>query len=234
MKSITGRIVFYLALFIIITNTASAQEAVEASEEIWPEVDVFVQVNPKVRLFFLGTVSRTKESKDTFEGQVGAHVDYLLNKHVFFRTGYRRGISLGETDDPFSEHRFLVEQTFKLYPRGGFLLSDRNRVDFRWVNDKFSMRYRNRLTLEREFMFRERAYTPYASIEAFYDSRYDTWNRNRYAFGIQWTVRRRGTMLNLLLPKRNIVFDLYFMRQNDSRSQPNHVNAIGVVTIFYF
>jgi len=234
MKTITGRFFICLVLLIIFSDAAAAQTSAETSEEIWPEVDVFVQVSPKVRLFFLGTVSRAKESKDAFEGQVGAHVDYLLDKNVSFRTGYRRGFSLGETDDTFSEHRLLVEQTFRLFPRGGFLLSDRNRVDLRWVSGKFSVRYRNRLTLEREFMIRDRSYTPYASIEAYYDSRFDTWNRNRYAFGIQWSLRRRGPLMKLLSARKNVVFDFYFMRQNDSRSQPNHVNALGVVTNLYF
>ncbi len=234
MKIITGRFFICLVLLIIISDAAAAQTSAETSEELWPEVDIFVQVSPKVRLFFLATESKSKETKDAYEGQVGAHVDFLLNKHVSFRTGYRHGFSIGETDDPFSEHRLLVEQTFRLFPRGGFLLSDRNRVDLRWVRGDFSVRYRNRLTLEREFTIRGRSYTPYTSIEAYYDSRFDTWNRNRYAFGIQWSLRRHGPLMHLLSPKRNVVFDFYFMRQNDSRSQPNHVNAIGVVTNLYF
>ena len=96
------------------------------------------------------------------------------------------------------------------------------------------MRYRNRLTLEREFTFRERSYTPYTSVEGYYDSRFDTWNRNRYAFGIQVSLKRQGPLMHLLSLKKNVVLDFYFMRQNDSRSQPHHVNAIGVVTNLYF
>jgi hypothetical protein len=71
------------------------------------------------------------------------------------------------------------------------LLSDRNRLDLRWVNSVFSWRYRGRLTLEREFHVGEkRALTPYTSGELYYDSRFEIWNRNRYAFGLQTTFNR--------------------------------------------
>jgi hypothetical protein len=54
------------------------------------------------------------------------------------------------------------------------LLIDRNRLDLRWVDGNFSWRCRNRLTLERHFkMGGNRALTPYASGELFYDSRFD-------------------------------------------------------------
>jgi hypothetical protein len=45
----------------------------------------------------------------------------------------------------------------------------------------FSARYRNRVTLEREFKVLNRAITPYRSAEVFYDNRFNTWNRNRLA-----------------------------------------------------
>jgi hypothetical protein len=117
---------------------------------------------------------------------------------------------------------------------GEVLLSDRNREDFRFVDGDFSFRYRNRVTLEREFhLFRGRTITPYASGEIFYDTRFQIWNRNRLAVGIQQSLRR-GPLRRLLLPKRQVVLDLYYMRQNDSRSDTPHVNAIGTALAFYF
>ena len=34
--------------------------------------------------------------------------------------------------------------------------------------------------------------------------------------------------------RKNVVLDLYYMRQNDSRSETQHVNAIGASLAFYF
>ena len=200
---------------------------------------MYVNLKPKVRLYFLGTVSKSVEDGElrnaqAYEAQIGAHVDYIPNEHVILRTGYRFGSAVGSDSDAFKEHRFLTEQTLRELLPGGLLLSDRNREDFRFVDGDFSFRYRNRVTVEREFhLFRERTITPYVSGELFYDTRYDVWNRNRYAVGVQ-TSLRRGSVLKMLLPRRQIILDIYFMRQNDSRSDAPHVNALGAALSFYF
>jgi hypothetical protein len=38
----------------------------------------------------------------------------------------------------------------------------------------------------------------------------------------------------MLLPKRQIILDLYYMRQNDSRSEIQQVNGVGAALTFYF
>jgi len=234
------RIIISVFLVLVLTGTqaANAQEST-TRKEFWPEIDVYITVKPKVRLYLTGTVSKSVEDGELrnaqgYEGQIGVHVDYIPNKHVILRTGYRYGTSVGSNSEPFKEHRFLTEQTLrKLLPRD-LLLSDRNREDFRFVNGDFSFRYRNRVTLEREFhLFKGRTITPYVSGEIFYDTRYNTWNRNRFAVGVQQSLRR-GPLQKMLLPKRQVILDLYFMRQNDSRSDIRHVNAIGAALAFYF
>jgi hypothetical protein len=228
----------FLLLFAINSQATRAQESA-THREFWPEIDVFIHLKPKLRLFFLGTLSKSVEDGEArnaqaYEAQIGAHVDYILNEHVILRAGYRYGSSVGSTSDPFKEHRFLAEQTLRKMLPGDVLLSDRNREDFRFVNGDFSFRYRNRVTVEREFhLFGKRAITPYVSGELFYDTRYDIWNRNRYAVGVQ-TSLRRGPLMKMLLPKRQIILDIYYMRQNDSRSDTPHVNALGAALSFYF
>ncbi len=114
------------------------------------------------------------------------------------------------------------------------LLSDRNREDLRFVNGQFSARYRNRVTLEREFALGKRKLTPYASGEIYYDSRFDTWNRNRLAIGLQVPLKKGFPLMSLVDPRRQLVLDMYLMRQNDSRSQPHHVNGVGLAVSVYF
>ena len=229
-----------LLLFLVLTGTQSARAQENTTKkEFWPEVDVYITVKPKVRLFLLGTVSKSVEDGELrnaqgYEAQIGVHVDYIPNKHVILRTGYRFGSAVGSNDDPFKEHRLLTEQTLRQLLPGDLLLSDRNREDFRFLNGDFSFRYRNRVTLEREVhLFKGRTITPYVSGEVFYDTRYDTWNRNRFAIGIQQSLIR-GPLRKMLLPKRQVILDLYYMRQNDSRSDIQHVHAIGAALAFYF
>lgn len=228
-------------ILLLVALSSQAIQAQEATthEEVWPEIDVYIHLKPKIRLFFLGTVSKSVEdgelrNSQAYEAQIGAHIDYIPNKHVILRTGYRYGSAVGSNSDPFKEHRFLTEQTLRTMLPGDLLLSDRNRQDFRFVNGDFSFRYRNRVTVEREFhVFRKRSLTPYISGEIFYDTRTSAWNRNRYAVGVQ-TSLRRGPLVKMLLHKRQIILDIYYMRQNDSRSDSPHVNALGAALAFYF
>ncbi len=231
-------LIVFLFFFVIGTQATRAQEPTTRNE-FWPEIDVYINLKPKLRLYLLGTVSKSVEDGELrnaqgFEAQIGVHIDYLPNEHVILRTGYRFGTSVGETGEPFKEHRLLTEQTLRKLIPGGLMLSDRNREDFRFVNGDFSFRYRNRVTVEREFhLLKQRSITPYVSGEIFYDTRYRTWNRNRLAVGVQ-TSLRRGPVRKMLLPKRQIIMDLYYMRQNDSRSEIPHVNGFGAALTFYF
>ena len=232
--------VLALFLFLVLAGTHGARaQQPTTRNEFWPEIDVYLNLKPKVRLYLIATVSKSVEDGELrnakgFEAQIGAHIDYIPNKHVILRAGYRYGSAIGSNDDPFKEHRLLTEQTLRKLIPGGLLLSDRNREDFRFVNGDFSFRYRNRVTLEREFhLLKRRTVTPYVSGEVFYDTRYNIWNRNRVAVGVQ-TSLRRGPIRKLLLPKRQVILDLYYMRQNDSRSDTEHVNALGVALAFYF
>jgi hypothetical protein len=228
----------FLLLVLSGTQVASAQ-APTTHKEFWPEIDVYITVKPKVRLYLIGTISKSVEDGEIrnaqgYEGQIGVHVDYIPNKHLILRTGYRYGTSVGSNSDPFKEHRLLTEQTLRQLLPGDLLLSDRNREDFRFVNGDFSFRYRNRATLEREFhLFKGRSITPYVSGEIFYDTRYNAWNRNRVAVGVQQSLLR-GPLRKMLLPKRQVTLDLYYLRQNDSRADTQHVNAIGAALTFYF
>ena len=115
----------------------------------------------------------------------------------------------------------MVQLTPQYLPGAGFFLADRNRVEFRWVNGKYSTRYRNQVTVERSFQKRGVRFSPYAWGELFYDGQTHSWNENRYAFGVQ-------------LPyKRIFMLDNYYQRQNCTCS-PHHENVWGLTLNFYF
>jgi len=240
LVSISG---LFLLVLLSDTRTIKAQEPT-TRDEVWPSIEVYINVKPKVRLYLVGTVSKAIEDGELFnaqsyEAQIGAHVDYIPNEHVILRAGYRYGRAVGNNDDGFREHRLLADQILRKLLPGGLLLSDRNREEFRFISGDFSFRYRNRVTIEREFqlsdvpLLRGRTIAPYVSGEISYDTRFGVWNRNRYAVGVVQSLRR-GPILRKLLPKRQVNLDLYVMRQNDSRSSPSHVNALGAALIFYF
>lgn len=76
--------------------------------------------------------------------------------------------------------------------------------------------------VERELTVRDYRFTPYLSGELFYDSRYEVWNRNRYAIGVRTPL------------VKHLSIDTYLMRQNDSRSHPNHADILGLTLSFNY
>jgi hypothetical protein len=221
-----------LVVTLVSCSVAKAQEA-ETRREFWPELDVFIPLKPKFRLGITATVTRLEETKEDTEASIGAHIDFTPRKDITFRAGYRYGFSLTDTD-PYKEHRIILEQTYRRIIPLAILLSDRNREELRFLNGSFSGRYRNRLTVEREFSLRKLRLTPYASGEVFYDTRFDTWNRNRLTGGIQVPLKRGFPIIGLLDPGRIVVLDLYLMRQNDSRSDPPRVVGFGATFNLYW
>jgi hypothetical protein len=93
-------------------------------------------------------------------------------------------------------------------------MSDRNRGELRFIDGRTSERYRNRVQLEREVQSGQFKFTPYLSWEAFYDTRFHTWNQKRYYAGARLPVSPR------------IWLESYFMHRDDSRSLPHGTNAI--------
>ena len=122
--------------------------------------------------------------------------------------------------DGNTEHRGIIEVTPRYYLPKGFLLSDRNRLDLRGTSS-FSWRYRNRLTLERDFKIGSRNFTPYGRAEAFYDITNGQWNRFAYSGGVFFPFAK------------HYEFEPYFERQNNSGSNPKYTNGVGITLSIY-
>lgn len=205
--------------------------AQSTQDQWWPELDTYLRVNKKTRLSFFA--KRSTDGSDYDSVSIGPNLDFYLkplrkrvrsndatkDKYLIFRIGYRY---LGNASGP-SENRGIVQFTGRAPLPWSMLLSDRDRADLRWVGGrKFSWRYRNRLTLERSVRIGRVGVTPYVRGEIFYISRYGTWSRNSYSFGMEMPLGRR------------MQAEPYFERENQSRTSPQHVNALGVKFSLHF
>jgi hypothetical protein len=71
--------------------------------------------------------------------------------------------------------------------------------------------------MERDFAIGKFEFTPYATGEIYYDTRFDSWNRNELSVGVEVPLRRRS------------VIEFYFLRKNTSKTDTPHVNGFGLV-----
>jgi hypothetical protein len=214
---------------------AMAQDP-DSTNEVWPEFDFFIKLNEKSRIFLMFTGTKQESLGAYADGQTGIHFDFYTlsafrpvatsidrsrSKFLMVRVGYL--VSRPRNDSGTStEHMATAEATTRAQLRGGLLLSDRNRFDFRWVDAEPRHRYRNRLRLEKTFGIGRFQFTPYTHAEIFYDLKPRDWSRLRYAAGAEFSITKR------------IVVEGYFLRQNTWASVPQFVNALGTAVQFYF
>jgi hypothetical protein len=159
------------ALLALAVASAPAAAVESTLNEFWPELDVFVRLDERTRLFLLAAITRAAETGTSTERTLGAHLDWfpaglpprLLEIapgmegrwSVWTRVGYNHISTTSATSS--SEERLLVEATLRSEPLwGGVRLANRSRVDLRWVGDDSSWRYRNRSRIERTWLLRER------------------------------------------------------------------------------
>jgi hypothetical protein len=224
----------YLCLFVLLAF-ASPARAESDGREFVPEVDAFVKTTDRIRLFLRGSLTR-ETTKDTTDGEIGAHMDFTLKpilrsrlreedwereRYLWMRVGYAVMGDLDNRDDGFTERRGVLEVTARApLPHEAWLVN-RIKMDLRDVDGETSRRYRYRLGIEHEFTAGSTVWVPYAEVEAFYDTRYDAWNRRLYQAGLEIALTKTWRV------------EPYIAHQTDQRSAAGNLNQFGFVLKYY-
>jgi Protein of unknown function (DUF2490) len=127
-----------------------------------------------------------------------------------------------EAQAVISEHKLILDGTLRQPLPNKYLLSDRNRFEFRWVNGQYRFRYRNRLRLERPVTVLKKEVTPYIAAEAFWDSRPRKFNQFRYSTGVSVPLRGPFSM------------NMGYERQHCTTCSDVNVNVVEVALIITF
>jgi hypothetical protein len=209
--------------------------AEDRGRELVPEVNAFIKLSDRSRLYLLGSVTRELRDSVT-DGEIGAHLDLTLKpilrpelreanwereRYLWMRVGYVRSGSIDGRNDGFSQHLGLIEATARVALPGEVWLANRVRMDLRDVDGNSSKRYRYRLAIEREFTAGGVVLVPYAQAETFYDTRFDAWNRQLYQAGVEIELSKQWRL------------EPYLARQNDKRSPSANLDRVGLVLKYY-
>ena len=217
----------FVALFSLAAQAQTYQS--------WPEIDTYINLNANFRLYFIAT--QTKENRQGTDAEIGPNLDFFFkplfkaNNGVTFqldqskarplllRVGYRY---LPFTNGP-TEHRAVPEATGHYPQKSGFLFSDRNRADLRFISGESSWRYRNRLTIERTVSILSYHFTPYVRGEVYFDSNSGKWSRTSEDVGAAFPIRKHTEL------------EPYYEHRNDTSKSSNHqINAFGLSLNLYF
>jgi hypothetical protein len=222
--------------------TALGVTAQKTSYEFWPEADIWYKVTPGLRLSSFAAVTKYLES-DTRDFNLTIQADHSFgnSKRFFFtrltdqnraqtlkvwlaRGGYMGGWSLYDQAENYSEDMVFAELHRRILFKSQVLFSQRLRMDNRWLGQyhAYSYRFRYRAMVEREFLSGKTSLVPFFSVEPFWDSRYDLFNRVRVIGGttVSWKPR--------------FAFEGNITYQHDSKSSAVNVWAFNAILHLYF
>ncbi len=219
----------------VLLVTLFSVSALGQTKQLWPEIDVYVKINERVRLYF--SAAGTKENGESTDADFGASIDFhvqpllsLKNKQgdhrdesksklMLLRAGYHY---LPSREGP-AESRIVLDAIPRVPLKAGVVATARNRVELRFIDSDFSWRFRNRLGIERNVAIRTYEITPYARAEFYYDGTYHKWSRTALTAGCVFPIRKRSEI------------EAYYEHQNRTETSPNRqVKAIGVQLNLYF
>jgi hypothetical protein len=224
------------SLITISCSNAAAQSPANSTEnEAWPEADAHVQLPSNLRLLsFVGLEQALGYPFQQWYAAAGVgrqfqpisrphlrNIDPDKEYHLLLGIGYEylRTTQSGNLHD---ENRVTFDVTPSFRPTSRLLLSDRNWLELRWIDGKYSTTYRNQPSVERDFLIHGFRFTPYGTFEIFYDGDKRSWDQEWYTAGIQWPFKR-AFMLNT-----------YYRREHCSTCVPQNWNAGGATLNFYF
>jgi hypothetical protein len=119
------------------------------------------------------------------------------------------------------ENTFAIESNSRFHLPMDILLTARNRLDWRTVNSDFKVRYRPKVTIEKEMQTQFLFFVPYLYGEYFVNFNESSSDRFRLCIGIEIKV---ALYVN---------FESYYLRQFQNGETVDAVNAVGVALKFY-
>jgi len=224
-----------LLILLCLAAGAAQLSAQDNSNEFWPQLNGYWRLGPDFQIVGTVTEHAATDPKDN-DFRIGAMLLYHLpiqfhgplarhhpeeSRYLSFNGGYLY-IPPAPNGTAAVENRAFSQFIARVPWPNSFLTTDRSETDLRWISGSFYWRYRNRISMQRNFKIRSYTFTPLVFGELQYYSKYDSWYRNDYGAGVRFEVGK----LAEILP--------YFERENTSYDKPAHTNAVGVSVTFFF
>lgn len=202
-------------------SAASAQTiAPRDDNQVWTEYQLAVPIDEQTDFVVLGVLRFGRNATRPVNERIGAGISRKVGTYLTVFPFYLHVASQPTPLDHSTEHRITLEGTVK-FPLGGFKLINRNRVEFHFHSKSGQFtQYRNRPQIEHPMRIGKVDFEGFIADEVFYDSIDSAWIRNRFYVGISKKVNSHFS------------FEAYYVRQNDSHSQPGDINALGTVLKF--
>jgi hypothetical protein len=210
-----------LFLLFLITAFAALPAAGQAppdetDTQSWNDLQVTVPVSKRVDVL-LTTMARIGHNVSQLdEYRVGGGLAFRLSKSVTFSPSYTYIETRSAAGRFRTEHRYSLKGSYKFPIKKKFSLSHRSTYEYRVRSSGNTWRYRPSLTFEHPLPERWLGKSKiFVTEEIFYVSTTKKFSRNRFSVGVSKSLNSHLTL------------DIFYLRQNDSFSQPGDLHVIG-------
>jgi hypothetical protein len=159
---------------------AGAQNGTE-HVQFWPELQFRYRIDDANSATLMSRLRLTTGPRQLYRAEESLTFDHTFAGWLSGGAGFEHRNSTNAT--PFEEERALVNQTLRVDLPNAFRVEFRTQEEFRWLLSGFSVRLRERAQVLRTVRIEGYSFTPYASTEVFYDSRFGSFARYRLSAG---------------------------------------------------
>jgi len=226
-------------VLLVLVGRVCSQETGQPTE-VWPEFTVNYDPIEKIRLMLAirkeraeDTPDKTLETTATFIYRIRPLVRNMLFNDDENDNEKKYALSLAvnyEYSRVFgrssinSEHRIMLDATPRYKLRGGILVENRVRLEYRRRDDGLhDYWFRDRFRFERKFKIKSFRFAPFAYVEPMWTWNANSWNRNLLSAGTEIALVRKRARL-----------DVYYLRKNCDTCDFADVNAIGMNLNLFF
>lgn len=221
------RVYIFLALTLLASVTVFSQEPDEGDIQVWNETKVYFpsftktdDAGKKEKIatpFIMGTLRLGQDVRHFVGERIGVGVDFRINKYFKFTPSYYYIAEQPVKNASSFEHRLRFGLTGEKKWKN-FLLSDRNRIEYRIRHNKSdSARYRNKFKVKVPIKSNDKeVVTFFAATEPFYDFKQKKFSRNELSSGIEKKFTKHFSA------------EFFYMLQNNAGSRLKNVNIFGV------
>ena len=224
-----------VVLSVLIACDAAAQSATSATQSQFnPEVDAHIELPVNLSLVsFAGWQRGTGYPYQQWYAAAAlgyrykrirtphmTNIDPEKEASLVLGGGYEY-LTTTQSGSTTIENRVTLQATPGMRFFENMLVRDRNRVELRWRNGRYSTTYRNQLSVEWDFLVGRVRFSPYGAVEAFYDGPKQSWNEWWYTAGVQFPFGH------------HFMLDAYYRREDCPSCTPPKWNVAGLTLNYY-
>jgi hypothetical protein len=170
--------------------TDAGAQTTPVRTELWPEILFRYQVDKDTTVTLGSRLRYEMGRRRLHRAEQALLLSHSLAPWFAAGLGFQHGNSTNPAVSRFEEERLMVNQVFRAPLVAGFSIDFRILEEFRWLPQGFSVRLRERAQIHRRTTIDDYAFTPFASAELFWDSRFNDFVSYRLISGMTLPIYR--------------------------------------------